>query len=171
MASTPTEEIRLGQIAIRFLVEGASSNGSVAMFELDVAPGAKVPIAHSHDAYEETIYGIEGIITLTLEGRKIEIGPGDALCIPRGAIHRFENLHAATSRTLAIVSPGILTPDYFREIAAVAQAAANAVPPGPPNPASHRRSHASPRPHTGTLAQRVRRTSRLDSLGISHMLT
>jgi len=42
-----------------------------------------VPIAHSHDAYEETIYGIEGVITFTLEGRKIEIGPGDALCIPR----------------------------------------------------------------------------------------
>jgi quercetin dioxygenase-like cupin family protein len=47
------------------------------MFELDVPAGAKVPIAHSHDAYEETIYGIEGVITFTLEGRKIEIGPGD----------------------------------------------------------------------------------------------
>ena len=89
-----------------------------------------MPIAHSHDAYQETIYGIEGIITLTLEGRKIEIGPGDALCIPRGAIHRFDNLHTTTSRTLAIVSPGILTPDYFREIATIAKAAAG----GPPDP-------------------------------------
>src|SRR5436190_2541442 len=110
MATTGREQISAGQMAIRFLVEGKDSGGSVAIFEFDVPAGAKVPIAHSHDAYEETIYGIEGIITLTLEGRKIEIGPGDALCIPRGAIHRFENLHAATSRTLAIVSPGILTP-------------------------------------------------------------
>jgi hypothetical protein len=33
---------------------------------------------------------------------------------------------------LAIVSPGILSPDYFREIAAVARAAAG----GPPDPAA-----------------------------------
>jgi quercetin dioxygenase-like cupin family protein len=124
------EEIRIGQLAIRFLVEGKDSGGSVAIFELDVPAGATVPIAHSHDAYEETIYGIEGVITFTLEGRTIEIGPGDALCIPRGAVHRFDNLHPATSRTLAIVSPGILGPDYFREIAAVAKAAAG----GPPDP-------------------------------------
>ena len=69
------EEIRIGQLAIRYLVEGKDSGGSVAIFELDVPAGAKVPIAHSHDAYEETIYGIEGVITFTLEGRKIEIEP------------------------------------------------------------------------------------------------
>ena len=134
MATNTREEIRLGQLAVRFLVEGKDSGGSVAIFELDVPAGAKVPIAHSHDAYEETIYGIEGVITFTLEGRKIEIGPGDALCIPRGAVHRFDNLHSATSKTLAIISPGILTPDYFREIATIARAAATSVPPTPPHP-------------------------------------
>ena len=130
MATGTREEIRIGQLAIRFLVEGKDSGGSVAIFECDVPDGAKVPIAHSHDAYEETLYGIDGVLTFTLEGRKIEVGPGDALCIPRGAVHRFDNLHSATSRTLAIVSPGILGPDYFREIAAVAKAAAG----GPPDP-------------------------------------
>jgi len=54
----------------------------------------------------------------------------------RAPVYRFDNLHSATSRTLAIVSPGILGPDYFREIAVVAKAAATAVPPGPPNPAA-----------------------------------
>ncbi len=133
--STSTrEEIRMGQLAVRFLVEGKDSGGSVAIFELDVPAGAKVPIAHSHDAYEETIYGIEGVITFTLEGRKIEIGPGDALCIPRGAVHRFDNLHSATSKTLAIISPGILTPDYFREIATIAKAAATSIPQPHPTP-------------------------------------
>ena len=136
MATGTREEIRIGQLAIRFLVEGKDSGGSVAVFEFDVPAGAKVPIAHSHDAYEETLYGIDGVLTFTVEGRKIEVGPGDALCIPRGAVHRFDNLHSANSRTLAIVSPGILGPDYFREIAAVAKAAAAAVPPAPPDPAA-----------------------------------
>jgi quercetin dioxygenase-like cupin family protein len=57
--------------------EGKDSGGSVAIFEFDVPAGAKVPIAHSHDAYEETIYGIDGVLTLTLEGRTIEVGAGE----------------------------------------------------------------------------------------------
>jgi hypothetical protein len=51
MAVSKSEEIRFGQLAIRFLVEGATSGGSVAIFEFAVGPGAKVPVAHSHDAY------------------------------------------------------------------------------------------------------------------------
>lgn len=129
--ATP-EEIRLGQITIRFLLEGAASGGTVSMFEFEVPPGAKVPLAHSHDAYEETLYGLEGTITFTVNGQPTEIGPGDVLCIPRGAVHRFDNLHAAKSKTLAVVTPGILSPDYFREIAAIAKAAAG----GPPDPAA-----------------------------------
>ena len=131
------EEIRIGQLAIRFLLEGKDSAGSIAMFEFDVAPGAKVPIAHSHDAYEETIYGLEGTLTFTLEGRQIEIGPGDSICIPRGAIHRFRQPHPPPNpKTLVIITPGILGPDYFREIAAVLKTAATAIPPTPTRPQS-----------------------------------
>ena len=61
------------------------------MFEFDVSVGAKVPIAHSHNAYEETIYGLAGVLTFTVAGRKIDIGPGEVLCIPRGGVHRFDN--------------------------------------------------------------------------------
>jgi quercetin dioxygenase-like cupin family protein len=126
------EEIRIGQLAIRFLVEGQQSGGSVAIFECDVPAGAKVPAAHSHDGYEETIYGLEGVVTLTVDGRRSDIRPGEALCIPRGAVHRFDNVHAVDAKMLAIVSPGILGPGYFREIAAVMKAAAG----GPPDPAA-----------------------------------
>jgi quercetin dioxygenase-like cupin family protein len=126
------EEIRIGQLAIRFLVEGSASGGSVAVFECDVPAGAKVPVAHSHDAYEETIYGLAGVLTWTVSGHRMEIRPGEALCIPRGAVHKFENLHPSDAKMLAIVSPGILGPGYFREIAAVLKATAG----GPPNPAA-----------------------------------
>ena len=68
------EEIRLGQLAVRFRVEGKESGGSVAVFEFDVPAGAKVPVAHSHDAYEETIYGLEGVLTFTVDGQKTDVG-------------------------------------------------------------------------------------------------
>ena len=126
------EEIRIGGLAIRFLIEGSASAGSVAMFEFDVASGAKVPIAHSHDGYEETLYGLAGTLTLTVEGRRTELGQGDVLCIPRGAIHRFDNLHSEDATVLAVITPGILGPAYFREMAAILKAAAG----GPPDPAA-----------------------------------
>ena len=42
MATTMRDEIRVGGMAIRFLVEGQESGGSVAVFEFDVPAGAKV---------------------------------------------------------------------------------------------------------------------------------
>ncbi len=129
MLTSTGDEIRIGQVAIRFLLEGEASGGSVAVFEFDVPAGARVPAAHSHDGYEETLYGLEGVLTWTLDGRQIDVGPGDVLCIPRGVIHRFDNERADDAKMLAIVSPGILGPDYFRECAAVVEAAAG----GPPD--------------------------------------
>ena len=129
MATTMREEIKIGQLAIRFLVRGEESAGSVAVFEFDVPAGAKVPIPHSHDGYEETLYGLAGVLTWTVEGTQTDVGPGDTLVIPRGAVHHFDNAGDEDATALAIVTPGILGPDYFREVAAIAAAAAG----GPPD--------------------------------------
>lgn len=129
MAASTREEIRIGPLAIRFLVEGEESGGSVAVFEFDVPAGVKVPAAHSHDGYEETIFGLEGVLTWTLEGMPTDVGPGEALFIPRGVVHQFQNVHDADAKALAIVTPGVLGPEYFREVAAIVGAATG----GPPD--------------------------------------
>ena len=128
MSTTTRHEIRVGSLAIRFLVESEASAGTVAVFEFDVPAGAKLPIAHSHDAYEETIYGVCGVMTFTIEGTPHDIGPGDAVCIPRGVAHRFDNHGDTDATALAIVTPGALGPDYFRELAAIVEAAAGSPP-------------------------------------------
>jgi quercetin dioxygenase-like cupin family protein len=121
------ETITIGQLDIRFLVEGEAS---VALFEFDVPAGARVPIAHSHDGYEETIYGLKGTLAWTVDGMPPQhVGPGDVLVIPRGKVHRFDNTSGADATQLAIVTPGVLSPDYFRELATVARNAAG----GPPD--------------------------------------
>ena len=131
---TPTrEEVRFGGLVIRYLVDPQASGGSVAIFEFEVAPGAKVPAAHSHDAYEETSCGIEGVPYLHRQRQTMVAGPGDCVLIPRGAVHRFENLHSVPTKALVIITPGLLGPGYFREIAGVLQS----TPPGtPPNQAT-----------------------------------
>lgn len=74
--------------------------------------------AHSHDHYEETIYGLEGVLTWTVEGKQIDVGPGQALCIPRGAIHRFENNGRQDAKALCLIAPAAIGPEFFREAAA-----------------------------------------------------
>jgi quercetin dioxygenase-like cupin family protein len=124
------ETIRLGPLAVRFLVTGERANDSVAVFELTVPAGQRLAApAHSHDHYEETIYGLAGVLTWTVDGTPIEVGPGQALCIPRGAVHRFDNLASADVKALCVVTPAAIGPEYFREVAAVARAAAG----GPPD--------------------------------------
>ena len=126
--STP-EGIKVGEVAIRFLVKGERSAGSVAVFEFDVPAGARVPVAHSHDGYEETIYGLQGVLTWTVEGTPTDVGPGQALFIPRGVVHHFINARDIDAKALAIVTPGVLGPDFFHEVAAVLDAASG----GPPD--------------------------------------
>ncbi len=129
MATSVREKIEVGAMTIRFLVRGEESGGSVAVFEFDVPVGTKVAAGHSHDDYEETIYGLAGVLTWTIEGEAIDVGPGEALCIPRGAVHQFDNTGTVDAKALAVVTPGLLGPDYFREVAAILDAAAG----GPPD--------------------------------------
>lgn len=131
LCTDPSDEtIRLGPTTVRFLVTGENSNGSVATFELMV-PGAHrlAAPAHSHDHYEETIYVIEGVLTWTVDGKPIDVKSGQALCIPRGAVHRFDNNGNQAARALCVITPAAIGPQFFREVAEVTEAAAG----GPPD--------------------------------------
>ena len=128
--TNPSDEIiRLGPLAIRFLVTGENSSGSIAAFEIMV-PGAQrlAAPAHSHDHYEETIYGMDGVLTWSVGGKQIDVGPGQALCIPRGAIHRFDNNGIQNARALCLITPAAIGPRYFRESAEVINAAGDGAP-------------------------------------------
>jgi quercetin dioxygenase-like cupin family protein len=121
------ETIQVGQVGIRFLLQSADTNGSLAMFEFTVPAGAKVPLPHYHKLYDETIYGLEGVITFTIEGKVVKIGPGETCFIPRGVVHGFNNLTEANVKALAVITPALLGPDFFQEAAAVVNAG------GPPD--------------------------------------
>ena len=74
-ATSMNEEIKVGELAIRFVIEGEGSGESVAAFEFDVPAGARVAAAHSHDGFEETIYGLEGVLTWTVDGARPKLRP------------------------------------------------------------------------------------------------
>jgi quercetin dioxygenase-like cupin family protein len=131
MTSASTEMIQVGALRVRFLVEAADSNGSVSVFECFVPADSKMPAPHSHDAFEETIYGLEGTTTWTVDGRTLDVAPRGAICIRRGAVHGFDNQGTENAKFLAISTPGVMSPDYFREIHDVLAS----TPGGPPDQA------------------------------------
>ncbi len=98
------------------------------MFEMSVEPGAKVPLPHHHQGFDEMGYGLSGLLRMTVGGKTFDIGPGNSMYIPRGTVHGFENPHAETAKALVVITPGVFGARYFRELAALLAGG------GPPDP-------------------------------------
>jgi len=122
------EVIQAGAITITFLLTKDDTGGALTMFEATVPPGAGVGVPHYHSGWEETIYGIDGTTTMTVAGKRIDVKAGEALVIPRGVVHALKNETDRPARSLAVITPGMLGPEFFREIAAIA------IPGAPPDP-------------------------------------
>ncbi|WCB92156.1 hypothetical protein DSM104299_00842 [Baekduia alba] len=124
MSNPAHAPIPLGPITVTFSVVAEESNGTVTVQRCDVRAGAGIPLAHSHDAFEETIHGLAGRATFTIDGEEVVIGPGDTVCIRRGAVHSFMVDDADDDASfLAIATPGVFGPEYFHDLADVLRAA------------------------------------------------
>ncbi|MEI6312789.1 MAG: cupin domain-containing protein [Bacteroidota bacterium] len=112
----------MGQIEIVFHFESIDTNGQLVMFEFSVPPNAKVPMPHYHEHFDEIAYGVEGIMTFTIDGKNIEIAAGDSCFIPKGIAHGFINKHTTTAKVLSVITPALIGPEYFRELADIINA-------------------------------------------------
>ena len=113
------ETIKAGQITIDFLLEAADTNGSAAMFEFTIPAGAKVPLPHYHEHFDETIYCLSGILTFTVDGKTMDLSPGETCFIPRGSVHGFDNLKQVEAKALSVITPALLGPIFFKEVAEI----------------------------------------------------
>ncbi|MBY5855466.1 cupin domain-containing protein [Rhizobium ruizarguesonis] len=115
MEAVRNDIVRIGQLELRFLI----SEAGATVFEFTVPSRARVPAPHSHRDADEFLYGLEGALTVIVDGQTREIRAGDAIFIPRGAVHHHENLHDGTAKVLATITPGTIGRRYFDEIAEV----------------------------------------------------
>ena len=120
--------VKIGQLEIRYLMDGTVMGAGVGLFELTVPAGARVPPAHSHRNNEEVLYVLEGTLRYTVDDEVRDLKQGERMYTPRGSVHAFSNPHDRPARALIILTPDIGA-QYFRDIAAVANA------PGGPSPA------------------------------------
>src|SRR3954454_21654915 len=110
--------IRLGGMTIEFLLEPGDTPGAVSLFRCDLPGGSRVPAPHSHDAFDETAYGLEGTTTFTVGGITTDVGPGAALFIPRGVVHGFA-VGDEDAAVLFASTPRLFGPAYFSDMAEV----------------------------------------------------
>ncbi|HTL80897.1 MAG TPA: cupin domain-containing protein [Bacteroidia bacterium] len=121
------EIIKFGGMEIDFCLDALDTKGALTMFKCVISAGAKIAAAHYHENFDETVYGLKGVATYTVDGKTIELRPGDSLFIPRGTVHAFANRSDETIEFLCMASPGVFGPDYFKDVAEVINAG------GPPD--------------------------------------
>jgi quercetin dioxygenase-like cupin family protein len=112
-----TEIIRLGGIELEFLHSKEDTAGSLDMFKMTVQPNARVPVPHYHESWDEAVYGLSGNLHFQIGDQDIAIGPGDSAFIRRGVVHHFKNTTPEPATCLSVLTPGVLGPQYFRELA------------------------------------------------------
>jgi quercetin dioxygenase-like cupin family protein len=110
--------IRVGEMSVTFLKTRHETGGAFDLFELTIPPFARVPVPHIHRKYDETIFGVDGTMTWTLNDKPNEIRRGTTLFIPRGTSHFYANRSGKAARVLCLQTPGIMGPEYYFEIAA-----------------------------------------------------
>jgi quercetin dioxygenase-like cupin family protein len=111
------EIINFGSLQLKFLQSKEDTAGSLDMFEMTLQPNARMPIPHYHDRWDETIYGLTGTTSWRIDGKDIDVAPGETVFIKRGVVHGFTNRSAEPATCLCTLSPGVLGPQYFRDMA------------------------------------------------------
>jgi len=122
---TQQAAIKIGQLEVRYLIDGASDSG-MGVFELTVPAGSNVPPPHSHAFNEECVYVLDGTLRYSVDEVTRDLRPGDWMRTPRGSVHGFSNPHGECARALIMLTPDIGA-QYFRDIASVVNAG------GPPD--------------------------------------
>ena len=116
-SSSAQESMRIGQISVRYLIDG-SATGGMGVFELGVPPQSNVPPPHSHTANDECVYVLEGTLRYSVDDVTRDLRPGDWMFTPRGSVHQFSNPHGELAKALIVLTPDIGA-QYFRDVAAV----------------------------------------------------
>ena len=76
-----------------------------SLAEARVQPGAKTT-PHYHPLTEEIYYILEGTGRMSIDEEVREVGPGDAIAIPPGAVHTIVNTGGETLKFLCCCAPG-----------------------------------------------------------------
>jgi len=115
------ERHAMGASAVVIKATGEDTGGAFFVAEVLLEAGFPGPPRHFHRRLHETVYVLEGELTMTLGDKVAVLTPGDFASIPPGVVHTFRNNSAQPARALNLNAPAGWE-HYLRELAAAASA-------------------------------------------------
>ena len=98
---------------VRFLITGEQTGGAFFMAEATIPPGCGNP-PHIHSREDETFYVQQGTLTVQVGGKTVTASAGDAVCLPKGVAHCFQNNGNVDVKAVVVAVPGGLE-KFFEE--------------------------------------------------------
>jgi mannose-6-phosphate isomerase-like protein (cupin superfamily) len=89
-------------------------------WELELAPGGRVPSSHAHPEQEECFTVLEGQMRFRVGRRRLTAGPGDTVRVPPGTVHHFANRGRVPVRVAVRTSPALTMSELLETAAALA---------------------------------------------------
>jgi quercetin dioxygenase-like cupin family protein len=113
LKSRPSPPVHEARITV--LVAGEETAGRCGLVQTVEERGAKPP-RHLHHREDETLYVIEGSLSVWISGEWVEVPAGTAVFLPRGAEHAFVAV-TEKARVLSFFAPAGFE-RFYREMAA-----------------------------------------------------
>jgi mannose-6-phosphate isomerase-like protein (cupin superfamily) len=82
-------------------------DGDLSLMERTLPPGGRRPPAHRHTNCSEAYFVLDGLVSVTIEGEELTVGPEGFVLIPRGTAHTFGNAGESEARLLVIHAPAM----------------------------------------------------------------
>lgn len=99
----------------RLIMTGEQDDSTFAVIDMLIPPGGG-PDLHSHAAFQESFYVMEGEVVVKTKEQTYTARKGDFVRIPLGGVaHDFKNLSDTTAHLLCILVPSGLE-KFFQEI-------------------------------------------------------
>ena len=102
---TPTESVTI-----------AESTPDLLRVEVDYGPLGSPPPKHLHPSQDERFEVVTGRLSVRVDGAERELGPGEELRIPRGAVHQLWNPGSDPVHAIWETMPRLRTEEWFRAI-------------------------------------------------------
>ena len=81
--------------------------GDFSLMERTLPAGGRRPPPHRHTNCSEAYFVLDGLVTVTVSGQELTVGPEGFVLVPRGIQHTFGSAAGHAARLLVIHSPAM----------------------------------------------------------------
>ncbi|MFE7802856.1 cupin domain-containing protein [Nocardia sp. NPDC057440] len=111
--------------SFRLLEDSETSDGLFGANRLVLQAGANGTRPHHHTKSTEIFYVLAGTMEFLVDGELQSVSTGGLVVVPPGTVHAFGASADGPAEFLAVLTPGIVRFEYFRQLGRIARGEAD----------------------------------------------